>query len=490
MRILKTKVGIFTILMILTSMVLGLSYGTFVVTTEKYEASKILISNLMYSIDVSGYGKEITLPSGVNKVEVIIRSLNNIESKYSLEYKIKSGEGNVYYSSSTGWLPSGKIGEEGSEIYEKKIKIVVESESNITVEFNVRGGYEYNEYPSEEEGYRKVEEEYEDKVSYIEEYNLEDIIKEETNCISDCKYGGESKNNYLQYPTETEVSKNIWRIIGTSEEGIKIVSNQINRTTIPNISSSLNSFYNTLEKKEDYIVPTNKFNCSSTGCSESSYNNIGLITTYEYNKIGGVTSYLGSNETYFGLEDNRIVDITSEGIKETDINTESGIRPSVYLNKDINVIGKGTIENPYRITSVGREMKVQFNVNGSITLTEPQVSDPYIVDKVRCTNGSVGYWNEEGHTVTLTTEKLPTTCTVDFKPGYEVALVGSNISITAPANKTVGRIGSTSFQVTANSGYTLTGSSVTCTNNATATITNGTVNVSNIKSNKKLTKKT
>jgi len=36
MRILKTKVGIFTILMILTSMVLGLSYGTFVVTTEKY----------------------------------------------------------------------------------------------------------------------------------------------------------------------------------------------------------------------------------------------------------------------------------------------------------------------------------------------------------------------------------------------------------------------------------------------------------------------
>ena len=39
-RKLKTKVGMFTGILILTSIVIGLSYGTFVITTDKYKASK------------------------------------------------------------------------------------------------------------------------------------------------------------------------------------------------------------------------------------------------------------------------------------------------------------------------------------------------------------------------------------------------------------------------------------------------------------------
>jgi len=57
MRILKTKVGIFTILMILTSMVLGLSYGTFVVTTEKYdvlELKSIITEHVAYTNSEKG----------------------------------------------------------------------------------------------------------------------------------------------------------------------------------------------------------------------------------------------------------------------------------------------------------------------------------------------------------------------------------------------------------------------------------------------------
>ena len=116
-RKLKTTKGILTIITILSLSVIGLSYGTFIITTNKYKASELLISNLMYAINITSTGgsetinnKTVSLGSGsTSTVLVEITSLNNIDSKYSLEYNITSGTGNIYYASSTGWLPTGKI---------------------------------------------------------------------------------------------------------------------------------------------------------------------------------------------------------------------------------------------------------------------------------------------------------------------------------------------------------------------------------------------
>ena len=172
-RKLKTKVGMFTGILILTSIVIGLSYGTFVITTDKYKASEMLISNLTYGIEIKSTGGSESIDGRVVRsnntttVLVTITSLNNIDSKYSLEYKILEGSGEIYYASSTGWYPSGKISSTGGEIYKKTIKVVIETESNINVEFNVGGGYINNDIPSLL-GYTKITKEYNKTISYIE----------------------------------------------------------------------------------------------------------------------------------------------------------------------------------------------------------------------------------------------------------------------------------------------------------------------------------
>ena len=45
----------------------------------------------------------------------------------------------------------------------------------------------------------------------------------------------------------------------------------------------------------------NKFNCTTSGCTDSNYNNIGLLTTYEYNLVGGLNSYLANQNSFFSL---------------------------------------------------------------------------------------------------------------------------------------------------------------------------------------------
>ena len=94
-----------------------------------------------------------------------------------------------------------------------------------------------------------------------------------------------------------------------------------------NINSSLETFYKGLENKEKYIKETSKFNCSTSGCITSNYNNIGLISTYEYNLIGGRESYLKIEDSFFALNNNVVENITPEEIQETTDETTSGLRP-------------------------------------------------------------------------------------------------------------------------------------------------------------------
>ena len=465
--------------------ILGMSYGTFIFTTNSYRSTEMLVGNLTYGIEITSTGgsetingTSVSLPSGKTSTVLLkITSLNKIISKYGIDYKMSRGTGSVKYASNTGWLPTGKINENNVGTYEKVIKVVISATTDVTVDFTVTGGYSNNDLTEVKEGYTRLTEVYDGIVDYKED--LKTIIsKETTNNI----YGGEAINNYLQYPTNTDATKNIWRVLGyyNSVDGIKAVSNQASTTTQGNISSSLTSFYNTLEKQEDYVLETNKFNCTNTTCTTSSYSNIGLLSTSEYNMLGGVNSYLASSESYFGLDNTTIKNITSSGITETTTSTTSSLRPIIYLQSDVKVTGSGTISDPYRLSDKGDVIFASATLNGTALETFPKESDPYIPKTVTCTNGSVGQWNTEKQKIELTTVNLPTSCVVDFTEGYTVTLNATNGTVTAPTSKVIGRTGTATFTVTPNSGYKLELEKNTCG----GTLSGSTYTVSNITSSK------
>ena len=445
------------IVLILFSLVIGLSYGTFIFTTNSYRSTEMLVGNLTYGIEITSTGgsetingTSVSLTSGKTSTVLLkITSLNKIISKYGIDYKMSSGTGSVKYASNTGWLPTGKINENNVGTYEKVIKVVISATTDVTVDFTVTGGYSNNDLIEVKDGYTRLTEIYDGIVDYKED--LKTIIsKETTNNI----YGGEAINNYLQYPTNTDTTKNIWRVLGyyNSVDGIKVVSNQASTTTQSNISSSLTSFYNTLEKQEDFILETNKFNCTNTICTTSSYSNIGLLSTSEYNMLGGVNSYLASNESYFALDNSTIKNITSSGIIETTTSTTSGLRPTIYLQNDVKVTGSGTKSDPYRLSDKGDVIFASATLNGTALETFPKESDPYIPKTVTCTNGSIGQWNSERGQIELTTINLPTSCVVDFTEGYTITLGVTN-GTTEPVSKIVGREGKAEFTITPNEGY-------------------------------------
>ena len=471
------------ILGITLTVILGMSYGTFIFTTNSYRSTEMLVGNLTYGIEITSTGgsetingASVSLTSGKTSTVLLkITSLNKIISKYGIDYKMSSGTGSVKYASNTGWLPTGKINENNVGTYEKVIKVVISATTDVTVDFTVTGGYSNNDLTEVKEGYTRLTEIYDGIVDYKED--LKTIIsKETTNNI----YGGEAINNYLQYPTNTDATKNIWRVLGyyNSVDGIKVVSNQTSTTVQSNITSSLTSFYNTLEKQEDYVLETNKFNCTNTTCTTSSYSNIGLLSTSEYNMLGGVNSYLASNESYFGLDSTTIKNITSSGITDTTTSTTSGLRPTIYLQSDVKVTGSGTSSDPYRLSDKGDVIFASATLNGTALETFPKESDPYIPETVTCTNGSVGHWNTEKQKIELTTVNLPTSCVVDFTEGYTVTLSATNGTVTAPVSKTIGRTGTATFTVTPNEGYIY--ESDTCG----GTLSGNTYTISNITSAK------
>ena len=477
---LKTKSGMFFGIIVMFSLVVGLSYGTFIFSTGNYRSTSMLISNLLYGIDITTTGgnetinaKTVTLPSGKTSTILLkITSLNDVESKYGVSYKINSGTGSVKYSSNTGWLPTGKINKNGTGTYEKVVKIVIEATSDLSVDFNVDGGYTYNDLNSTKEGYTRVTEMYEGITDYTE--SLKTIIENET---SNNIYGGEAINNYLQYPEDTDTAKNIWRIIGYYEsvDGIKIIANPVKETSTTNISTELTTFYNTLTKKNDYVLETNKFSCTGLNCTTSTYSNIGLLNTSEYSYIGGINSYLNENN-YYVIDNSLVKNITNGNI--TEASTTSNLRPVIYLQSDVKVKGSGTITNPYKLSEKGDVVFASATLNGT-SISFPKESDPYIPKTVTCTNGSVGEWNTEKQKIILTTVNLPTSCVVDFTEGYTVTLNVINGS-TSPVSKVVGRDGVTSFTVTPNTEYDLKLESDTCN----GTLSGNTYTISNITGNK------
>ena len=494
----KNKKGIIYTVLLLTTLVVGLSYGAFIFSTDKYRSSELLISKLNYSIDIiednsnkaTINGTSVTVPASTKVyLNITLTSVNEIDSKYTLAYKT-STNAKVQYTDRTQWNTSGVIKGIDSNTYSKKIRVVIDNSevtTSSTVNFQVYGGYSFNSYANIEltDGYVSVSGPYTEVATNIGN-RLVDIIESDTSCLtsssSTCLYGGDNIKNYVQYPEDEDKTKNLWRIIGSYQiDGTtlpKLISQSTTSTSTSTLTTDLTSFYNTLEDKDVLVQETNKFNCFTSTCAESTYNNIGLLTDYEYNQIGGVNSYLASTENYYINSSNGIKEVTSSGI--TASSSTSGLKPTIYLQTGVQVTGSGTANDPYIISPASDINLVAYTLNGKATnKTYADLLKTNVVKSVTCKNGTTATWDNTDFSIKLKSIHAPDYCTIDFGDGYSVSLTATNGTV-SPTNVTVGYNGSASFTVTPNNVYILEIESHNCG----GTLSGNTYTINNITSGK------
>ena len=494
----KNKKGMIYGVLLMTCLVIGLSYGAFIFSTDKYRSSELLISKLNYSIDITEdgsskstiNGSSVTVPASTKVyLNITLTSVNEIDSKYTLAYKT-STNAKVEYSDRTPWNTQGVIKGIDINTYSKKIRVVIDNTDVSTssiVNFQVYGGYSFNSYANIEltDGYITVSGPYTEVTTNIGN-RLVDIIESDTSCLTSnsntCLYGGENIKNYVQYPENEDKTKNLWRIIGSyqidDQTLPKLISQSTTSTSTSTLTTDLTSFYNTLEDKDVLVQQTNKFNCFTSTCAESTYSNIGLLTDYEYNQIGGVNSYLATTEKYYINSSSGIKEVTSSGI--TNPSNTSGLKPTIYLQTGVQVTGSGTASDPYIISPASDINLVAYTLNGEATnKTYAELLKTNVVKNVTCKNGTTATWDNTDFSIKLKNIHTPDYCTIDFGDGYSVSLTATNGTV-SPSNITVGYNGTATFTVKPNSGYKLELE----TNNCGGTLSGNTYTISNITSAK------
>ncbi len=124
----------------------GGTYSYFTIT-RNLSAATITIAKLNYNLSstTSGYTDgSISVPAGgTTIVELTLESLNNIETKYALNYNSLSPDVKVYYSENLKNNMQGTIGATGSDIA-MRVVIVNNGAAAATVNFTVNGGYVKN----------------------------------------------------------------------------------------------------------------------------------------------------------------------------------------------------------------------------------------------------------------------------------------------------------------------------------------------------------
>ena len=494
----KNKKGMIYGVLLMTCLVIGLSYGAFIFSTDKYRSSELLISKLNYSIDIQEDGSNkstingtsVTVPASTKVyLNITLTSVNEIDSKYTLAYKT-STNAKVQYSDRTPWNTQGVIKGIDSNTYSKKIRVVIDNtevSTSSTVNFQVYGGYSFNSYANIEltDGYVSVSGPYTEVATNIGN-RLVDIIESDTSCLTSnsntCLYGGENIKNYVQYPENEDKTKNLWRIIGSyqidDQTLPKLISQSTTSTSTSTLTTDLTSFYNTLEDKEVLVQETNKFNCFTSVCATSTYNNIGLLTDYEYNQIGGVNSYLTSNENYYINSSSGIKEVTSSGI--TNPSNTSELKPTIYLQTGVQVTGSGTVSDPYIISPASDINLVAYTLNGQVTdKTYADLLKTNVVKNVTCKNGTIATWDNTDFSIKLKNIHTPDYCTIDFGDGYTVTLTATNGTV-SPSSQVTGYNGSVSFTVSPNSGFKAELETNTCG----GTLSGSTYTISNVTSAK------
>ena len=490
---LKTKYGVFLSILVLFSIVVTLSYSAFIFSTDKYRSTELLISKLNYGITItedktnlsSISGSKVTVPKGsITYYNIVISSINKIDSKYTLAYKTSSNAV-VKYTDRTPWNTSGYIKGYDENTYSKRIRVVIDnssSTSSSTVDFAVYGGYTFNTYASIElnSGYVTVTGPYTEELASLSN-RLVDIVENDTGCVTSdkdtCLYGGDSIKNYVQYPIDEDKTKNLWRILGSYIIDGETVTKMIKVDTVTN----LDNLYNTLTDNKSIILSTNKFNCFSNICNTSDYTNIGILTNYEYNQIGGNNSYLKSLNPFLLKTENGFNEVTDNGINEGV--TSSNLKPVVYIQTEVQTSGSGSSEDPYTLTPSSDINLVAYTLNGqSTTKTYAELLTTNVVKNVTCKNGSVAEWNYEKEAIVISKIKTPDYCTINFGDGYTVTLTATNGTV-SPSSQVTGYNGSVSFTVSPNSSFKAELETNTCG----GILSGNTYTISNITGNKTCT---
>ena len=490
---LKTKYGVFLSILVLFSIVVTLSYSAFIFSTDKYRSTELLISKLNYGITItedktnlsSISGSKVTVPKGsITYYNIVISSINKIDSKYTLAYKTDSNAV-VKYTDRTPWNTSGYIKGYDENTYSKRIRVVIDnssSTSSSTVDFAVYGGYTFNTYASIElsSGYVTVTGPYTEELASLSN-RLVDIVENDTGCVtsesSTCLYGGDNIKNYVQYPINEDKTKNLWRILGSYIIDGETVTKMIKVDTVNN----LDNLYNTLTDNNSIILSTNKFNCFSSTCNTSNYTNIGILTNYEYNQIGGNNSYLKSLNPFLLKTENGFNEVTENGINEGV--TSSNLKPVVYIQTEVQTSGSGSISDPYTLTPSSDINLVAYTLNGqSTTKTYAELLTTNVVKNVTCKNGSVAEWNYEKEAIVISKIKTPDYCTINFGDGYTVTLTATNGTV-SPSSQVTGYNGSVSFTVSPNSSFKAELETNTCG----GILSGNTYTISNITGNKTCT---
>ena len=197
-------------------------------------------------------------------------------------------------------------------------------------------------------------------------------------------FSGKSVNNYLYF------SGRMWRIIGLDDTGIKLITDDSQTSLIwgDNVNFDESKIYDWLNKDvfirtisdKDKLVDgkwcNNSIDINKYDCKDTTTSLVGLITTHEYIRSGGVNSYLNIDSYFWTLnisQDKKAYYVHNSGGLNNDIgNNDSlysyGVRPVIYLNKDIvYTSGKGTMVEPYIIID-NNDIKISNHDIGNYVL--------------------------------------------------------------------------------------------------------------------------
>ena len=146
------------LLMISMCPVLGFSYARFVINTDSYRSNEMYMAELLYSVkidDVNTY--MLSIPKGESEHIIEITSLNAVSTNYKLIYQNNSNV-KIEYASDDWYLVYGNI----IKVNKTHIRVTNLTEEEQTIEFNIVGGYYFNDVKDIKvpEGYTDFYEEY------------------------------------------------------------------------------------------------------------------------------------------------------------------------------------------------------------------------------------------------------------------------------------------------------------------------------------------
>ena len=134
--------------MIGISIVLSVTYSSFIITSNDHKAAEMYIGELKYSIEIDGQSiNNISVPSGETIIDVKVNNLNPVDTYYKLVYLKNSNVTIKYYSSTkntddvvtTYSKPIDSI--TSSETNNIKLLIINNSDTSQDIGLTTQGGY-------------------------------------------------------------------------------------------------------------------------------------------------------------------------------------------------------------------------------------------------------------------------------------------------------------------------------------------------------------